>query len=229
MKNIVLNLLVVILLVVMLFTGTAAKVDNDFRTTTTISEVYIPSGQQPKEKEKIEIIDSILYIEPFEINYKTIDWKEYQEIQRKREKKKAVVRKQIPSNTAQIIWDTFKSWGWNDAVSAGVLGNIMAEVGGHSLSINPYLSGEGGNYYGICQWSLYYFPSVYNADLYEQLNHLKNTISAQLSRYGYDNFLAIGNAAEAARVFARYYERCASWSYSSRERNAQIAYASFVG
>jgi len=229
MKNIVLSLLVAILSIIMLFIGTAAKVDNDFRTTATISEVYIPSEQQPKEKEKIEVTDSILYKEPFEINYKTITWEEYQEIQRKEKKKKAVVRKQIPGNAAQIIWNTFKSWDWNDAVSAGVLGNIMAEAGGHSLSINPYLYGEGGAYYGICQWSLYYFPSVHNADLYEQLNHLKSTISAQLSQYGYYNFLTIGNAAEAARVFAKYYERCASWSYSSRERNAQIAYASFVG
>lgn len=228
MKNIVISLLITVLSITMLFIGTAAKTNNNFRTTT-ISEVYIPSEQQPKEKEKVKITDSILYNKPFEINYKTITWEEYQEIQRKKEKKKAVVRKQIPSNTAQIIWNTFKSWGWNDAVSAGVLGNIMAEVGGHSLSINPYLYGEGGAYYGICQWSLYYFPSVHNVDLYEQLNHLKNTISAQLSRYGYHNFLAIGNATEAARVFARYYERCASWSYSSRERNAQIAYASFVG
>lgn len=229
MKNIVLSLLIAVLSIIMLFVGTAAKANKDFRTTTTISEVYIPSEQQPKEKEKIEITDSILYKKPFEINYKTITWEEYQEIQRKEKKKKAVVRKQIPSNTAQIIWDTFKSWGWNDAVSAGILGNIMAEVGGHSLNINPYLYGEGGSYYGICQWSLYYFPSIYNSDLYEQLNHLKNTISAQLSQYGYYNFLAIGNAAEAARVFARYYERCASWSYSTREHNAQIAYMSFVG
>ena len=94
----------------MLFVGTAAKANKDFRTTTTISEVYIPSEQQLKEKEKIKITDSILYKKPFEINYKTITWEEYQEVQRKEKKKKAVVRKQIPSNTAQIITGIFMQY-----------------------------------------------------------------------------------------------------------------------
>lgn len=220
------HLLILALMIAMLFLCTSAKADKDFRTTT-ISEAYIPSEKQPEKK---VITDSILFIKPFEINYKTISWKEYQEIKKKKEQKQRVaIKKQSFSNAAQVIWDTFKSWGWSNAVSAGILGNIMAEVGGHTLSINPYLYGEGGSYYGICQWSIYYFPEVSGADLWGQLECLKNTISTQLRGYGYENFLAIEDAAEAARIFARHYERCASWSYSARQRNAQIAYASFVG
>lgn len=219
------HLLILALMIAMLFLSTSAKADNEFKTTT-ISEVYIPSEKQ-LEKEKIT--DSILFVKPFEINYKTITWEEYQKIKQQEQKQKIVVKKQTLSDVAQIIWNTFKSWGWSNAVSAGVLGNIMAEVGGHSLNINPYLYGEGGSYYGMCQWSIYYFPEVNGADIWGQLERLKNTISKQLKGYGYENFLATESAAEAAWIFAKYYERCASWSYAARQRNAQIAYASFVG
>lgn len=228
MRNIALYLLVLLLLFGIFSVKALAKADKEFQNS--ISEVYIASMHKPKEeeKEKTKIEDSILYIKPFEINYTTITWEENEAKKQKAVAAKRTAIRQVPNNCAEIIWNTFKSWGWSNAVSAGVLGNIMSEVGGHTLKINPYLYGEGGNYYGLCQWSIYYFPGVKGASLEGQLQYLKNTIVVQMSGYGYSNFLSIGDAAEAAKVFARYYERCANWSYSNRMRCAQIAYASFV-
>ena len=40
-----------------------------------------------------------------------------------------------------------KELGWNDYVCAGIVGNLMAEVGGQTLNIDPQL---GNSYYGIC-------------------------------------------------------------------------------
>lgn len=224
----------------------------------TVSEVYIPSEcltemeivSPPQEAE-------IKNDNPFNIDYGTISYEEWQEKKQKeaeaaqkaekarkaaeaekarkqeaetakKEANTETTRSYSTSGTASTIWSTFKSWGWSDAVAAGVLGNIMAEVGGGTLSINPYLYGEGHSYYGICQWSVYYFPGVAGADLTGQLNFLHSTISGQMSGYGYDNFLSITDPSTAAYVFARYYERCASWSYSGRQRNAIAAYNSFA-
>ena len=55
--------------------------------------------RSPKEKEKIT--DSILYKKPFEINYKTITWEEYQEVQRK-EKKLSLVAEEFWKYATQI-------------------------------------------------------------------------------------------------------------------------------
>lgn len=223
----------------------------------TVSEVYIPSEclkdleiELPQEEAEAKNDN------PFSINYGTISYEEWQEKKqkeaeaakkaeearqaaeaekrRKAEEKAAAQAKSkthysySTSGAASTIWNTFKSWGWSDAVAAGVLGNIMSEVGGGTLSIDPYLYGEGNSYYGICQWSVYYYPGVAGADLAGQLNFLHSTISSQLSGYGYSNFLSITDPSTAAYVFARYYERCASWSYSGRQRNAVTAYNSFT-
>ena len=52
---------------------------------------------------------------------------------------------------ATTIWYYLKDLGYNDYVCAGILGNIMAEVGGQTLNIQHWLGGYG--YYGMCQWS----------------------------------------------------------------------------
>ena len=36
---------------------------------------------------------------------------------------------------ATLIWEYMKSLGWNDYVCAGILGNMMAEVGGGTLDL----------------------------------------------------------------------------------------------
>ena len=137
--------------------------------------------------------------------------------------------------TAREIWNYMKAQGWNDYVCAGIMGNIMAEVGGSTLSLQSTLYSPGGDFYGICQWSLYYCPEVEGMLLYDQLNYLANTMEYQINMfssmhgYTYSSFLQIQNAQTAAYAFAVAYERCASSTYSIRENNAVVAYAYFVG
>lgn len=143
--------------------------------------------------------------------------------------------KQYP--VATEIWLYMKDLGWSDAVCAGIMGNLMAEVGGQTLNLKPYLYGENGGYYGICQWSLYYNPKIKGADLKTQCNFLRDTIQKEMNTYGYkyasgmnyNKFLQLTDPKDAALCFAKSYERCASFSHSKRQVNAEKAYEYFVG
>jgi hypothetical protein len=88
---------------------------------------------------------------------------------------------------ATQVWRYMKEvLGWNDYVCAGVMGNMMAEVGGQTLNLNPYLYGHSGaNYYGLCQWSSRYYPSIQGADVDAQLDFLASTVKKELDTYGY--------------------------------------------
>lgn len=139
-------------------------------------------------------------------------------------------------HNAHIIWDYFDALGWSDTIKAGIMGNIMAEVGGHSLIIEPLLYGFGGtDYYGICQWSAVYYPEVQGASLENQLNFLATTIESVFNEYGFlymngfnfEQFLSLDNEQDAALAFAMIYERCHSNYYSIRLVNATIAYEYF--
>lgn len=133
---------------------------------------------------------------------------------------------------ATEIWLYMKSLGWNNYVCAGILGNMMTEVGGNTLDIRYWLK---GNYYGICQWSRGY-SKVWGANLKGQLDFLKNTIKYELNTYGYayangfnyEKFLALQDERAAALSFARCYERCGSAGYAQRQKNATVAYNYFV-
>lgn len=134
---------------------------------------------------------------------------------------------------ATQVWRFMKDQGWNDYVCAGIMGNLMAEVGGQTLNLQWWL--YGGNYYGICQWSGYYCPYIQGADLETQCEYLKNTIKTELDNYGfcyssgfnYNSFLALTDCQAAAKAFAQCYERCASYTYSVRQSNAVTAYNYF--
>lgn len=139
---------------------------------------------------------------------------------------------------ATQVWRYMKEeLGWNDYVCAGVMGNMMAEVGGQTLNLQPYLYGHSGaNYYGLCQWSSRYYPSIQGADVDAQLDFLASTVKKELDTYGYlfrsgldyEVFCNLTNAEDAAMAFAKAYERCGSGSYGVRQRNAIKAYNYFV-
>ena len=166
-----------------------------------------------------------------------------EELKRKRveaEKKKKAEMEKVNSSgytVAATIWKYLKNLGYNNYVCAGILGNIMAEVGGQTLNIRPYLYSSGGGYYGICQWSVKFYPSVAGKDLTTQLNFLAKTIKYEINTYGfkyyrgfnYNTFINLNSAQEAALAFAKAYERCASSYYGIRQANAIKAYKHFVG
>ena len=139
---------------------------------------------------------------------------------------------QYPAATE--VWLYMKDLGWNDYVCAGIMGNLMAEVGGQTLNLQYWLKGNG--YYGMCQWNKAYQDGVWGADLKGQCDFLRDTIKYEIDTFGYaykkgfkfDSFLALTNEKDAALAFAKAYERCGSGSYSVRQKNATNAYNYFV-
>lgn len=134
---------------------------------------------------------------------------------------------------AAYIWRYFQDKGYNDEVIAGIMGNMMVEVGGLTLKLQPTLTTE--SYYGLCQWSRGY-SKVWGASLEEQCNFLESTIKYELDTYGYmyekgynyESFILTSNIKEAALAFAKAYERCSSASYKQRQKCAIDAYNYFV-
>lgn len=134
---------------------------------------------------------------------------------------------------ATYVWNYMKSQGWNDYVCAGIMGNLMAEVGGQTLNLK--FNASSSNYYGMCQWNRNY-KQVWGADLPTQCNFLRDTIKYEIDTYGFkyqkgfnfNSFLNMTDARQAALAFAKSYERCGSGSYEIRQKNAIKAYEYFV-
>lgn len=135
--------------------------------------------------------------------------------------------------TAAYVWKFLADQGYNDEVVAGIIGNMMVEVGGHTLNLDHTLSTP--SYYGLCQWSKGY-PDVWGKDLEEQCKFLESTIQYELDTYGYmykkgynyEDFLLMNTPQEAALMFAKSYERCSSSTYKLRQQLAAEAYNYFV-
>lgn len=134
---------------------------------------------------------------------------------------------------ATQIWQHMKSLGWNDYVCAGIMGNLMTEVGGQTLNIRYTASSD--NYYGMCQWNRAY-SQIWGAGLESQCEFLADTIKYEFDTYGFkyqkgfnfNSFLNMTDAQQAALAFAKCYERCGSGSYGVRQNNAIKAYNYFV-
>lgn len=137
---------------------------------------------------------------------------------------------------ATYVWNRLREGGYSDYVCAGIMGNLMSETGGQTLSLD-WQAWSGGSYYGIAQWSKKFFPEVIGKDLEGQVDFLLSNIKAEFNTFGYayqkgfnyDKFLELTDASEAALAFAKCYERCNSAYYSVRETNAVKAYDFFVG
>lgn len=135
---------------------------------------------------------------------------------------------------ATEIWNYLKDLGYNNYICAGIMGNIMAEVGGQTLEIQYWLSSY--DFCGICQWYIPYCEGIEGQDLTGQLDYLRDTIKYEFDTFGfcyqsgfdYNDFLNMTNEREAAIAFAMAYERCSSLSYWNREENATVAYNYFV-
>lgn len=165
-------------------------------------------------------------------NYKNIYQRKYELILQQEEEIKWEKKSQEYPAATQI-WKYLKNQGYNDYVCAGIIGNLMAEVGGQTLDIQWWLKGNG--YYGMCQWNKRYFK-VWNQPLEEQLKFLVDTIDYELNTFGYaykkgfdyNSFCNLTNEKQAALAFAKCYERCGSGSYNQRQKNATVALNYFV-
>lgn len=128
---------------------------------------------------------------------------------------------------ASFVWQFFKENGYSDEVAAGIIGNMMAECGGQTLDLDPYI--YSGGFYGLCMFSLYYFPEVDGMSVPEQLQLLVDTLdNIEAGGGSVETFLALTDEKQAAKYFSDYYERPAQWS-SQRATNASNALEYFGG
>lgn len=135
---------------------------------------------------------------------------------------------------ATYVWKYLTSYGYSDVVAAGILGNIMVEVGGNTLAINSSLSSS--TYSGMCQWSTRYYPQAIGLDLEGQCELLTDTIQGEFKSFAslyqkgfsYESFLQLTDPKDAALAFSKVYERCGSGSYARRQSCAAVAYAYFT-
>ena len=137
---------------------------------------------------------------------------------------------------AEKIWNMMKSFGWSDTVCAGIMGNLMAEVGGQTLNLN-WQSNTGAEL-GICQWMSGRKSGIINRygsspSCEQQVKYMydellgTNGVRRQVTEEQYQLIVNSSTPEEAARMFAKYFERCAKYTYSVRERNAVNAYNYF--
>lgn len=233
MKQKISMLLIVAMFIVSML-GCSTKSEANFQITTT-SEDYIPSETSyiQKEVSDIEIPQIVEEIESEE-EIKEIEEEipEVEELEVKQEEELEWIEKSEEYESAAFIWKYFEDKGYSDYAIAGILGNIMAEVGGQTLYIQYWLSSS--SYYGMCQWSRQYYPEAIGLSLEEQCDFLFNTIENEFDVFGYivglsyEDFIQIENEQTAALAFAKVYERCGSGSYSVRQSNATEAYNYFV-
>lgn len=128
---------------------------------------------------------------------------------------------------AAAVWQRLREHGLSEPVAAGIMGNFMAECGGHSLELMPYT--YSGGFYGLAMWSLYYFPAVDGLGVAAQCDFLVDTLDKIKDGGGsVEAFLSLTDARAAARYFSDYYERPASWS-EKRADNAVEALEYFGG
>lgn len=141
--------------------------------------------------------------------------------------------KRLEYPEATIVWECLKDAGYSEYVCAGILGNIMTEVGGNTLAIQPLL--QTTEYYGMCQWSSYY-PGAWGLSVKEQCDYLLNSIEEEITTFGrlyqggmtYEKFVMMTDCRQIALCFAKAYERCSPGSYGMRQDNAVTAYNYFV-
>lgn len=136
---------------------------------------------------------------------------------------------------AAKTYEFLRQSGFSEAVACGIIGNMMIETSGGTLALNPTIYDPNRAFYGLCQWSLYYRPSVADISFEDQLEYLYSDIEKEFDTFGfcysrdftYEDFLLLEDPAEVALAFAKVYERCNSGSYGLRKQAANKAYEYF--
>ena len=191
---------------------------------SSIPETHIPTTFTPLTSEsEVEIEpEEILPPKPSELSEKELFWQKCME--------------EYP--VATEIWLQMKSYGWTDAACAGIMGNIMREVGGDTLEyISPHRYNKRGTHYGLCQWSNVYYPQIQptatsEPTAEEQINFLRYTIINQKTLhhdygFGEEYLETVTDHKEAAYTFCVGYER-PNEDPTRRINNAEMAWKYFV-
>lgn len=132
--------------------------------------------------------------------------------------------------TAARVWNFLRNdMGLNEAVSAGIIGNFMAECGGQTLNLQYDIGVN--NFYGLAMWYAPYTDGriYWGVGLEDQLTYLQDTMKKNIEYFGgdWDYFVGLDNPYTAALFFTNYYER-GGWA-EVRGTNAITAYEYFTG
>lgn len=145
------------------------------------------------------------------------------------EKHKQLIAIEYPD--ASQVWMSLKGEGLSDAICAGIMGNIMAEVGGQTLDISYWKKqSPNDSYYGICQWNRAGIERMlkgYGSNLRAQINFLIDELYRVFPE-GHI-FYSLEDEKEVALYFAKYFEKCGTGSYNVRQKNATKALEYFCG
>ena len=139
---------------------------------------------------------------------------------------------------SERVWDYLRSLGFSEAATAGILGNMMAECGGQTLNLDPFVIGyTPGFSYGLCQWTAnfgignYKGEDIWYASFEDQLRFLNNTMESTMIYWcganAYTNFKKSTSPQQAAYDFQWCYER--GYGDSQRQKNAVVAYNTYSG
>ena len=141
---------------------------------------------------------------------------------------------------ATQIWRIMKEeFGWSDIVCAGIMGNMMAEVGGGTLEGLNNWDVDGSSGLGLIQWLKGRKKGIKakygdSPTLEEQLYYMRdelfgtNGVRKQVSDAQLDAIINASTPEQVAYKFAVYFERCATWARNCRRGYARIAYNYFV-
>ena len=179
-----------------------------------------------------EYMDKIKELRALDFKY----YNDYQAILEKEEEeaKWAVRMTEYPVAT-QVWLYLVNELEYSEAAAAGIIGNMMAECGGHTLKLEWWIYNP-SKHYGLCQWSSKYYPQMQGASLEEQLAFMKESFPDVIERYGYlykkgftyNDFITMDNCGDAAIAFCKIYERPGG-NQEYRRGLAQKAYEYFVG
>lgn len=137
---------------------------------------------------------------------------------------------------ATQVWLYMKqNFGWSDIVCAGVMGNIMAEIGGGTLDFDNW---NHDTPYGMFQWlgqRRIDIKEKYGTEpnIFEQLDFMydelygTNGVRQQVEDWQRDKILNANNPKDVATYFCIYFERPGN-SGSIRKSYAQTAYEYFA-
>lgn len=137
---------------------------------------------------------------------------------------------------AAKVFEYFMQRGFTKEATCAIIGNMMIETSGGTLNLKPEIYSTSGNYYGLCQWSLRYYPEIEGLTFRHQLNYLLSTMPWELNTFGWlyeedfscEDFIKMTDVKEAALAFAKTYERCGPASYELRQKAAEKAYKYFT-
>ena len=144
---------------------------------------------------------------------------------------------------ATRVWYYMKDvFGWSNELCAGVMGNIMAEIGGGSpegaMNFGDKWQVDKSTGLGMFQWTggrRRLIKEIYgeHPTIEQQLEYMRNElfgINGIGSQVGsnLDKIINANSPEQIAYNFARYFERCNSAYYNARKGYARFAYNYFV-